>query len=118
MLNDACVKNGTNGSPKPPDWLFTCAGQAKPGMFVEQKVEDFRQGMDLNYMGTVNAVKAWVEMVMEYRGGDKTPKESETYKLVMCGSILCMFGLVGYSQYCPSKFALRGTFSNCLMVST
>lgn len=31
-------------------------------------------------------------------------------KIVLTGSILSMMGLVGYSQYAPMKFAIRGTF--------
>jgi 3-dehydrosphinganine reductase len=79
------------------DYLFTCAGQALPGMFLEQPIEEMRKGMDLNYFGTLNVIKATSDGIVKRNGG-----------IVMCASVLGLFGLVGYSQYAPTKFALRG----------
>jgi hypothetical protein len=36
-----------------PDLL----GSSKPGFFLSQDVEDFKYGMNLNYLGTLHAVK-------------------------------------------------------------
>ncbi|KAK9824839.1 hypothetical protein WJX81_005235 [Elliptochloris bilobata] len=40
------------------DMLVCCAGTSLPGRFLEQDLSVFRRTMDLNYHGTVHAVKA------------------------------------------------------------
>lgn len=40
-----------------PEFVFTCAGVSKPGFFLEQDIQDFKNGMDLNYFGTLNTIK-------------------------------------------------------------
>lgn len=37
--------------------LFDFLGSSKPGFFLNQDVEDFKSGMNLNYLGTLHAVK-------------------------------------------------------------
>ena len=32
-------------------------GSSKPGFFLHQDVEDFKSGMNLNYLGTLHAIK-------------------------------------------------------------
>lgn len=45
---------------RPIDYVFTCAGASKPGLFLEQDVADFEQGMKLNYFGTLYTLKVRV----------------------------------------------------------
>jgi NADP-dependent 3-hydroxy acid dehydrogenase YdfG len=40
-----------------PDFVFTCAGQALPGMFIQQDISEYKKGMDLNYFGSVNIIQ-------------------------------------------------------------
>ena len=39
------------------DCVFLCAGAAKPGLFLEQPVTDFEEGMRLNYFGSLYSAK-------------------------------------------------------------
>eukprot|EP00158_Paraphelidium_tribonemae_P001962 Partr_v1_DN24999_c1_g1_i2_m45486 putative 3-keto-dihydrosphingosine reductase len=84
-----------------PKTVFTCAGASKPGLFLDQDLNEYAQGMDLNYLGTVNVIQPAVQLMVEHG-------ESEGGRVVMTSSILGLFGLVGYGQYVPTKFALRG----------
>lgn len=79
-------------------------GSAKPGFFLEQSLEDFEDGMRLNYLGTLYTVKIAAERMVEC--GVKG-------HLVMISSTVGLMGLVGYSQYSPTKFAIRG-LAECL----
>lgn len=39
-----------------PCYIFANAGQSKPGLFVEQDIDELVEGMDLNYKGALNTV--------------------------------------------------------------
>ncbi|KAJ2745108.1 3-dehydrosphinganine reductase [Coemansia sp. BCRC 34301] len=85
---------------KPIEYLFCVAGLSNPGMFVEQNVSTLQQVMDINYGGTLNTVHEVVRRMVDgkLRGGH----------LVLVSSTLGFFGLIGYTGYCASKFAIRG----------
>jgi NAD(P)-dependent dehydrogenase (short-subunit alcohol dehydrogenase family) len=89
---------------RPADYLILCAGLSNPGYFLEQSVDTFRRQMDLNYFGSLHAVKALVPSLVE-------AKQPATVVFVSSAAAFC--GMVGYSQYCASKFAVRG-LADCL----
>ena len=86
-----------------PDYLINSAGVAQPGYVEEQDLAVFRQMMDINYFGTVHAVRAVVPAMLARKSGH----------IVNFCSIVGVVGIYGYSAYGASKFAVRG-FSDML----
>jgi 3-dehydrosphinganine reductase len=82
----------------PVDVLIASAGVARPGYFAELPVEIFRHAMDVNYFGTLHAIKAVTPSMVARRSG----------QIVIISSGAGLVGLFGYTAYAPSKFALRG----------
>jgi 3-dehydrosphinganine reductase len=82
----------------PIDVLVTCAGFAPTGYFTDLSVEQFQAAMGLNYFGTLHAVRAVVPAMRDRRRG----------RIVIVSSALALTGSVGYTAYCPSKWAVRG----------
>ncbi|EGD83316.1 hypothetical protein PTSG_03924 [Salpingoeca rosetta] len=87
----------------PVKYLICSAGLAKPGYFLETPTSVYRQQMDLNYFGCLHAAKAAVPSMKKSGGGT----------VVFVSSAVVFAGMVGYSQYAPSKYALRG-LTDCL----
>jgi 3-dehydrosphinganine reductase len=82
----------------PCDLLVSAAGASHPGYFDELDLEHFRAQMDLNYFGTLNAVRAVLGgMVERGRGG-----------IVGISSAAGLVGVFGFGAYGPSKYAVRG----------
>jgi 3-dehydrosphinganine reductase len=86
----------------PVDALVCSAGQARPGYFHELDPALFRKMMDVNYFGTVNAVRAVVPSMIERRRGS----------VVGVSSAAGLVGVFGYTAYAPTKFAVRGFFES------
>lgn len=82
----------------PVDVLIASAGVARPGYFADLPTEVFRRAMDVNYFGTLHAVKAVTPAMVARRSGH----------VVIISSGAGLVGLFGYTAYSPSKFALRG----------
>lgn len=82
----------------PCDQLLTCAGIAHPGYF--EKLDDavFRRTMEIDYFGTLYALRAVVPSMMEHRTGS----------VVGISSAAGLVGIFGYTPYAPPKFAVRG----------
>jgi len=97
--------NETNISPGPPTLLFNCAGYSTPLAFEELTVSNFRAQVDVNYLGSVHVVKAFLPCMsrQEHIGGN----------IILTSSMSGQTGTFGYSAYSPTKFALRG-FAECL----
>ncbi|RIA89487.1 oxidoreductase [Glomus cerebriforme] len=94
-LNDACeIHNG-----RAPDFIFACAGACKPGLFVEQDILEFEDGMQLNYYGTLYTV---------HEGVKRMARQGIKGKIVLVSSILGVMSFIGFSQYSPTKYALKG----------
>ncbi len=88
----------------PAEFVFICAGMAKPGFFIEQELSDFDKGINLNYLGAVyTAHSAAHQMVSEHVQG----------RIIFVSSTLGLMGMIGYSQYAPTKYAIRG-LAECL----
>jgi 3-dehydrosphinganine reductase len=95
-LGDAVTEvTGTQG---PCDVLVACAGSAHPGYFVQLDDAVFRQQMEVDYFGTLHAVRAVVPAMMARGRGH----------LVLVSSTAGLIGVFGYSAYAPAKFAVRG----------
>ncbi|HZW04054.1 MAG TPA: SDR family oxidoreductase [Anaerolineaceae bacterium] len=86
-----------------PDLLINCASAAQPGEFDQQDIDVFRWMMDVNYLGTVYAIKGIVSEMIARGSGH----------IVNFSSIVGLVGLYGYSAYGASKFAVHG-FSDVL----
>ncbi|MFM8302773.1 MAG: SDR family oxidoreductase [Actinomycetota bacterium] len=80
------------------DVLATCAGYARPGRFVDLDLGVFRDQMEVDYFGTLHAVRAVVPTMVERRRGH----------LVLVASTVALVGIFGYSAYAPAKHAVRG----------
>ena len=78
--------------------LITCAGITKPGYFHELTDDDMQRQLDVNYFGTVWAVRAALPDLRARRGSTIT----------CMSSAAGLLGVFGYGAYCPSKFAVRG----------
>ncbi|KXZ50855.1 hypothetical protein GPECTOR_14g107 [Gonium pectorale] len=82
----------------PVDLLICNAGTARLGYFHELDLDAFSQQMQLNYFGVLNVVHTlYGDMVRRNQG-----------HICIVGSALSTFGLVGYTAYCPSKYAVKG----------
>jgi 3-dehydrosphinganine reductase len=82
----------------PCDVLLTCAGIAHPGYFEKLDDEIFRRTMEVDYFGTLHALRAVVPSMMERRSGSA----------VGISSAAGLVGIFGYTPYAPAKFAVRG----------
>ncbi len=80
------------------DTLVTSAGVVRPGRFEDLDAAEFSRQMDINFIGTVNAVRAvYPGMAARGRG-----------RIGMICSAAGLLGIFGHSAYAPSKFAVRG----------
>lgn len=82
----------------PCDLLVTCAGVGRPGRFVELEDAEFERELDINYLGTLHAVRAVVPGMIERGRGD----------IALVSSFAALLGLYGYGAYAPTKYAVRG----------
>ncbi|MCW2941562.1 MAG: hypothetical protein JWN00_4547, partial [Actinomycetia bacterium] len=94
---DAAVASLVAGSG-PVRSLFTCAGITKPGYVETFGLDDFRAQMEVNYFGTLHAVRAVLPSLIS--AGDGT--------ITCISSAAGLLGVFGYAPYCASKFAVRG----------
>jgi 3-dehydrosphinganine reductase len=90
---DAVVERGG-----PCDVLITAAGSSHPGYFELLDDAVFRDQMDVDYFGTLHAIRAVVPSMIERGRG----------YLVTVSSTAGLIGVFGYSAYAPAKFAVRG----------
>ncbi|PVU87634.1 hypothetical protein BB561_006245 [Smittium simulii] len=82
-----------------PEYVFTCAGASYPGLFVEQDVEVHEKNMNLNYFGSLYTIHECVKRMVEAKIKGN---------VILVGSTLSMLSFVGFSQYSPTKYAIRG----------
>lgn len=81
-----------------PGWAIANAGIARPGLFMEQPLEDHLEQMRTNYFGALQFSRDCAQAMAAAGGG----------RLVFVSSGAAFFGIHGYSAYAPSKFAMRG----------
>lgn len=82
----------------PCDVLIAAAGGVQAGAFQQLDEQIFHDLMELNYFGTLHAIRAVVPHMQSRRVGT----------LVAVSSMAGFVGSLGYSAYTPSKFAIRG----------
>jgi len=82
----------------PCDVLVTSAGQARPGEFLELDDEVFRRMVEVDYFGTLHAVRAVAPSMVRRR----------SRSIVAISSAAAVLGIYGYTAYAPAKFAVRG----------
>ena len=84
------------------DVLINCAGIITCGRFADQPVDDLEKSVRINYLGTVYTSKAAWPWLKIAKG-----------QLSFVSSVAGYMGLIGYSSYAPTKFALSG-LAECL----
>ncbi|WFC97208.1 hypothetical protein MBRA1_003874 [Malassezia brasiliensis] len=82
-----------------PDTVFCCAGGAKPGYFVEQDEADFEAAVRTDYFTALATAHASAKAMRA---------QGVAGRIVLVSSVVGMMGLVGYAQYAPMKYAIRG----------
>eukprot|EP00835_Amoeboradix_gromovi_P005496 NODE_521_length_7287_cov_0.275042.p4 type:complete len:318 gc:universal NODE_521_length_7287_cov_0.275042:6447-5494(-) len=83
----------------PIQFLFCCVGGSKPMLFEDQSIEQLDRIFKLNYHSALYCC---------FHGIKQMKTISENCKIILVGSTLSCFGMVGFSEYAPAKFALRG----------
>ena len=78
--------------------LICSAGIVKPGYFTDLTDADLRAHMEVNYFGTVHAIRACLADLRTRPGASIT----------CISSAAGFLGVFGYGAYSPSKFAVRG----------
>eukprot|EP01139_Manchomonas_bermudensis_P012287 Amastigsp_a346242_6.p2 type:complete len:348 gc:universal Amastigsp_a346242_6:1129-86(-) len=78
--------------------LVANAGVAVTGYFLDLALADFERCMSVNYMGVVHCAKALAPRMVSRRNG----------QIAIIGSAAGLCGMLGFSAYAPTKWALRG----------
>jgi len=81
-----------------PHVLINSAGILREGYFEAQKLETFREVMDINFFGTLHTIRAILPYFLEAGGG----------RVVNIASVAGLMGVFGYTAYCASKHAVVG----------
>lgn len=92
LVDSYIEKNGI------PDYLMNFVGYAKPGYVQDYSFDDFRNNMETNYYGQLVPILTILPHFMKKRAGH----------IVTCSSVLGYLGMIGYTTYSPSKFAICG----------
>lgn len=80
------------------DVLVNSAGILREGYFEALDLATHREVMDINYFGTLNAIRAALPHLRNSRRG----------RIVNIASVAGLTGVFGYTAYCASKHALVG----------
>ncbi len=86
-----------------PDLVINSAGVTYPGYFQDLELSTFQWLMDINYFGTLHVCKSIVPGMINRGYGT----------IINISSQAGFFGIIGYTGYTASKFAVRG-FSDAL----
>lgn len=78
--------------------LVTSAGIVMPGYFEQLDIGHFEREMQVNYFGTLYAIRAVVPVMIARRRG----------AIIAISSSAGLLGVFGYSAYGPTKYAVRG----------
>ena len=97
-------------TPGQPTLLFHCAGMSIPLAFEDLSASNFYKQMNVNYLGSVHVVKAFLPYMTNTT---QQQKHSIGGNIILTSSMSGQTGTFGYSGYSPTKFALRG-FAECL----
>ncbi len=80
----------------PVDVLIAAAGGAEPGHFLELSCDSLRRQLEVNYLGSLHAVRAVLPGMLERGQGH----------VVLVSSVAALCGVFGYGGYSPAKAAL------------
>lgn len=78
--------------------LICSAGWVRPGYFEDLEPDLFQYQMDVNYFGTLHAIRLVLPGMLQRGDGSIT----------CISSAAALIGIFGYTGYTASKFALRG----------
>ena len=84
------------------DLLINCAGIITCGRFADQSFDDLENSVQVNYLGSLYTSKEAWPWLKKTKG-----------QLSFVSSVAGYIGLIGYSSYAPTKFALTG-LAECL----
>lgn len=97
ILENYISKNGS------PDFLINVVGYAYPQYVEKLSITDFKNNFDTNYYGQlVPTIVVLPHMINEKKG-----------QIAFVSSAVGFLGMMGYTSYAPSKFALVG-LAECL----
>lgn len=101
---DDCVKLWkTLASRKmDPDYFFSCVGGATCKLFTDLNKDELANGIQSNYVATLNPIHAGVKQTIE--GKDRLSMKKR--HIIMFSSVAGVYPLIGYAQYAPLKSAL------------
>lgn len=92
LLTDFVERRGV------PDYLINCVGYARPKYVQDLMLGDFRERMDTNYYGQLVPILLLLPYFLEARRGH----------IANVSSMMGYLGIIGYTAYAPTKFALVG----------
>ncbi len=83
---------------KIPDYLFNFVGYAYAQYIEKLTLEDFKRNMDVNYYGQLVPTLIVLPYFLENKQG----------YITFTSSIMGFMAIMGYTTYCPTKYALFG----------
>jgi len=83
---------------KVPDYLFNFVGYAYAQYLEQLTLEDFKKNMDINYYGQLVPTLIVLPYFLEGKQG----------YITFTSSVMGFMAIMGYTTYCPSKYALFG----------
>ena len=92
LLTDFIDKRGV------PDYLFNFVGYAFVQYLEKLTLQDFKKNMDVNYYGQLVPTLIVMPYFIEAKKG----------YITFTSSIMGFMAVMGYTTYCPSKFAIFG----------
>ncbi len=92
LLEDFILTSGV------PDYLINTVGYVYPKYVQDYTLSDFQQNMRINYEGVLVPILILLPHFMKKKKGH----------IVSTSSIMGYCGIIGYSTYCPTKFAIVG----------
>jgi len=81
-----------------PDYLFNCVGYAYADYIEKISLEDYKKNMEVNYYGQLVPILILLPYFMKKKKG----------YIANVSSILGYMGLMGFTTYVPSKYAVVG----------
>ena len=86
-----------------PKILFNVAGTSSAATFLDTPIEEFDRLIDINYLGSAYATKAFLPHMIKSNATNKSKSQ-----IVLTSSAAGQIGVFGYTAYSASKFAVRG----------
>jgi 3-dehydrosphinganine reductase len=81
-----------------PDFLLNFVGYAYPEYVTNLDFADFKKNMETNYLGQLAPILALLPYFVKEKKGH----------IVNCSSVVGFLGMMGYTSYAPTKFAICG----------